>query len=130
MTPTILVDTNIASYAIKGDTRAELYEAHIFGEAPALSFFSVGELYRWTVKYQWQAARLNRLTNYLESYQILHSDDETCWVWARLMCVPGRPIEPGDAWIAATALRHGIPLVSHNRSHFDHIVGLDLISEA
>jgi tRNA(fMet)-specific endonuclease VapC len=28
----------------------------------------------------------------------------------------GRRIECADAWIAATALRHDVPLVTHNRS--------------
>jgi len=26
----------------------------------------------------------------------------------------GRPIECGDAWIAATAIRYGLPLLTHN----------------
>jgi predicted nucleic acid-binding protein len=35
----------------------------------------------------------------------------------------------GDAWIAATALVFDIPLVTHNRRHFDFIENLTLISE-
>ena len=34
------------------------------------------------------------------------------------------------SWIAATALRHGIPIVTHNRQHFEGISGLTVISEA
>jgi predicted nucleic acid-binding protein len=34
-----------------------------------------------------------------------------------------------DAWIAATALRHGLRLVTHNRRHFEGITGLRIISE-
>ena len=43
---------------------------------------------------------------------------------------PRPPIEPGDAWVAATALRHSLPLVTHNRRHFEHIPGIQSISEA
>ena len=35
-----------------------------------------------------------------------------------------------DLWIAATAIRHSIPLLSNNRRHFADIPGLVLISEA
>jgi len=41
-----------------------------------------------------------------------------------------RPISVQDAWIAATALRHGCPLVTHNRDDFAKITGLTVISEA
>jgi len=42
----------------------------------------------------------------------------------------GRPIATADAWNAATALLLGLPLVTHNRSHFAHVAGLTIISEA
>ena len=35
-----------------------------------------------------------------------------------------------DLWIAACARRHGIPIVSNNRKHFEGIPGITLISEA
>jgi predicted nucleic acid-binding protein len=39
----------------------------------------------------------------------------------------GRRIEYADAWIAATALLYGVPLVSHNRSDYLGVPGLKLI---
>jgi tRNA(fMet)-specific endonuclease VapC len=41
----------------------------------------------------------------------------------------GRQTRDNDLWIAATAIRHSIPLISHNRKHYDDIPGLVLISE-
>jgi tRNA(fMet)-specific endonuclease VapC len=31
----------------------------------------------------------------------------------------GRPIAPSDAWVAAAALRHGVPLLTNNLKHFE-----------
>jgi predicted nucleic acid-binding protein len=33
-------------------------------------------------------------------------------------------------WIAATAVRHGMPLLTHNTMHFRHIEGLVVITHA
>ncbi|CAG1001520.1 Ribonuclease VapC4 [Phycisphaerales bacterium] len=40
----------------------------------------------------------------------------------------GRPIECGDCWIAATALRHGLPLITHNPRDYADIAGLTVIT--
>jgi len=48
---------------------------------------------------------------------------------AKLVSIPGHPIAPGDAWIAAAALAFRIPLVTHNRKHFEHVPGLIVVSE-
>ncbi len=42
----------------------------------------------------------------------------------------GSPVGVADAWIAATALLHEMPLVTHNREHFSSIEGLKVVSEA
>jgi hypothetical protein len=38
-------------------------------------------------------------------------------------------VADNDLWIAATAVRHSIPLISHNRKHYDDIPDLVFISE-
>ena len=42
----------------------------------------------------------------------------------------GRPISFNDAWIAACAVKHGVPLVTHNPKDFEQISGLNIVSEA
>jgi predicted nucleic acid-binding protein len=42
----------------------------------------------------------------------------------------GQPIAPQDVWIAATALRYNLPLITHNPSDYQEIAGLTLITEA
>lgn len=68
-----------------------------------------------------------------QRYLVLPFDDALARRWAE-MCVKfkrtGRGITDADAWIAATALLHQVPLATHNRKHFEHIPGLTLISFA
>ena len=64
---------------------------------------------------------------------VLPVDDLLARRWARLVVErksAGRPMDLADAWIATTALRHGLPLVTHNRRHFTGIDGLEVISFA
>ena len=126
----VLIDTNIFSYILKRHTFAERYRPHLDGKRLALSFMTLAELFQWAKEKSWGTKRIDDLKEKLSAYVILHSDDQTVWEYAGVRAVKGRPINAGDAWIAATALRHGLPLVTHNRSDFDHVPGLVVISEA
>lgn len=126
----VLVDTDVLSFTLKRDSRAALYHQHLDGNRLHVSFATVAELYRWAIHRRWGARRVEELRAVLRGCVILRSDDRMAWEWARVMSIPGRPITPGDAWVAATALRHHLALVTHNRKHFEHIPGLTVISEA
>jgi tRNA(fMet)-specific endonuclease VapC len=130
---TLIVDTDVVSFLMKGDTRAELYRPHLQGKTLALSFMTVAELYQWAYVRNWGERKVARLEDQMHRYVILPFDGNLCRQWARI-CVDrqllGHPISAQDAWIAATALRHGCPLVTHNRDDFAGILGLDLISQA
>jgi predicted nucleic acid-binding protein len=41
---------------------------------------------------------------------------------------PGRVVAANDLWIATSAIRHSIPLLTHNRKHFDGIPRLKIVS--
>lgn len=125
----VLVDTNVMSFAIKADSRRDLYRQHLDGRQVCLSFMTIAELYRWTITRNWGSKRIEGLRLELAKCVVLPYDDELAWAWARLRSMKGKPMEVGDAWIAATAVRHGLPLVTHNRRHFDGIAGLRVISE-
>lgn len=68
-----------------------------------------------------------------EPVAILQYDRDLGRTWARVVesCrQQGRTIADPDAWIAATACRHGIPLVTHNLKHFydaERLCGLKLL---
>ena len=133
MSAVVIVDTDVASFLFKGDTRAQAYRQHLQGRTPALSFMTVAELYQWAYSRDWGNQKLARLEDHLHAYVIVPYDGELCKRWA-LICVErqrlGKPISVQDAWIAATALRHECPLVTHNRDDFANIAGLTVISEA
>jgi tRNA(fMet)-specific endonuclease VapC len=121
------------SFLFKGDTRAEAYRQHLQSKTLAVSFMTVAELYQWAYVRNWGEQRLARLEERLRSYVIVPYDHKLCKQWARI-CTDrqrlGKPISVQDAWIAATALRHGCPLVTHNGGDFADIAGLMVVSEA
>lgn len=130
---TCIVDTNVVSFLLKRDTRAQLYRAQLAGKVLALSFMTVAELYQWAYVRDWGKPRLAALEQHLRSYVIVPYDNELCRHWARICWTRqkiGRPISVQDAWIAATAVRHGYPLVTHNRADFCDIAGLEIVSAA
>jgi tRNA(fMet)-specific endonuclease VapC len=128
----LIVDTDVVSFVLKGDTRAQLYRPHLQGRTLALSFMTVAELYQWAYVRNWGDRKLTRLEEQLHRYVIVPFDNELCKQWASISVQwqrLGRPISVHDAWIAATALRHSCPLVTHNGDDFSDITGLEVISE-
>lgn len=129
----VLVDTNIVSYTFKRDTRHISYRPHLAGNFLAISFMTLAELDAWADLHSWSSQRREDLAVFLSNYLVIDSDRELCRTWAAIRHQAyrnGRKIDTSDAWIAATALLYQIPLVSHNRKHFDWITGLQLISES
>lgn len=128
----VLVDTDVYSYLMNGNTYADLYRPHVDGKLVAVSFVTVGELYFGAYRRGWGADRLGDLKDRLRSVTIVPYDEALCHTYARIKAEAaskGRSISPNDLWIAACAIRHSIPLVSNNRKHFEGIPELVLRSE-
>jgi tRNA(fMet)-specific endonuclease VapC len=131
--PAVLLDTDVFSFVFKRDTRARLYEQYLLGAHPCLSFQSVAELRYWGNVRRWGEARRHSLDLCLGRYVVLPYDDAMSQQWADVTAARrriGKPISCGDAWIAATALRHGLPLVTHNASDYAELPGLQIICHA
>ncbi len=127
----LLIDTDIASFIFKGSDYADPYVPLLSGNELALSFMSVAELFQWAILLQWGDRRLAQLEQYLSNYLIIPVDRPLCREWAQIRAdrqSAGRVISPQDAWIAATALRHDLPLVTHNTKDFLEILNLRLIT--
>jgi predicted nucleic acid-binding protein len=92
---------------------------------------TAAELYQWAVACKWGMPRLQRLEQAIVSYLLIPPDLDLCRVWGRFRAerqTLGLTIDSQDAWIAATALRYIVPLVTHNPGHFRGIPGLDVRS--
>ncbi|HWQ34800.1 MAG TPA: type II toxin-antitoxin system VapC family toxin [Blastocatellia bacterium] len=130
---TVVVDTDVISYLFKGDTRGELYSSHLEDRLGVISFMTLAELDYWPAFHNRGQRRRTDPALFLQPYIVVESDRELCRMWAEVrhqVQRSGFQIETADAWIAATALLHQIPLVTHNRSHFIHVNGLTIISES
>lgn len=129
----VIVDTNVVSYLMRGGSLAKRYRPHLQGRLSAIAFVTVGELYFGAEKAEWGAKRRQDLETTLRSFIVVPYDQEVARCYARLFAQrqrEGRPISPNDAWIAACAVRHGIPLVTHNARDFRGVGSLELITES
>jgi predicted nucleic acid-binding protein len=129
----LLVDTNIVSYVMKGHALAKPYLPHLQGKLLAISFITVGELYFGAENANWGEAKRLQLDETLRNFVVVPYDHEIARTYARIavQCKrAGRAMALHDAWIAACALRHGVPLVTHNAKDFEAVSGLKLITEA
>jgi len=120
---TVLLDTTVASLLHpkkKRDVLRAQYEPHMQNQILALSFQSVAELWSWAEENNWGTRRREGLERFIRRFLIIPYDLELAKSWARLSAHRkriGRRLEAGDAWIAATAVRFKIPLVTHDRDH-------------
>jgi predicted nucleic acid-binding protein len=130
--PKIIIDTNIVSYVMRGSAEAWGYAAHLKGKLIAISFVTVGELYYGAEKGNWGQKKRLQLETAIKNYVVIPYDHEIAKQYGKVVAERqrlGRPISFNDAWIAACALRHDTPLVTHNLKDFEAISGLQVITE-
>lgn len=131
----VLLDTDAFSYLHRGGVRAEPLRPLIEGQLPMLSFITVGELLRGALQGGWQEARRIQLQTSIDAMTVLPYDEIIIGHYAEITAWAvghGHPLgqaEHGnDAWIAATARAHGVPLLTGNLRHFTDCPGLRLLS--
>ena len=129
-----LVDTNVLSELRRREPEPRVVEW--FADRPAttlfLSVLTLGEI-RKGVEQLADRERKLRLLDWLEvdlprffAGRILAVDAAVVHRWGRLQAASGRPLPAIDSLLAATALTHGLRLVTRNSRDFA-FVGLDVI---
>jgi tRNA(fMet)-specific endonuclease VapC len=119
-------------YLFKSDSRAEGYRPHLTGRLLVVSFMTVAELDRWALQRDWGEARRARMEQHLRNFVVYPFNRSLCLRWAEVADRArrkGRPIGVADAWIAATALEHDIPLITNNAGHYAGVEGLTVVAE-
>ena len=98
----------------------------------AVSIVALGELYDGAVRDQDPPERLAAIRDYLTNFRVLGLSDEVMEVFARQrvrLRQSGQRLPDLDLLIAATALVHGLTLMTRNRRHYDRIPGLRLYDD-
>ena len=117
---------------MKGIPLAEAYMPHLQGGLLTITFITVGELYFGAEKGNWGEKKRKRLETMLRNYVVIPYDHEIARCYGQLVAErqkKGKSISTNDAWIAACAVRHVAPLVTHNAKDFEGITGLHVITE-
>lgn len=127
---TVLLDTNVVSYLMKGHELARRYRRHVEGNTLAISFMTVGELYEGAFRARWGEEKIEKLKSVLRTYLVIPASPQVCWHWGQIRCERrNQPISVDDAWIAACARAHGCALVTHNPGDFSGITSLQVLTE-
>jgi tRNA(fMet)-specific endonuclease VapC len=127
----IVVDTDVASYIFNWHSSAQRYVDALRGSELILSFMTVAEMRMRAIAAGWGIRRRTLLEQFISGFGIVYSDDALCSSWATLRAnapAAGRSLSPQDAWIAATALGLDASLATNNRSDFEHVHRLHLLS--
>ena len=126
----ILLDTNIVTYTSSDTDWKEIYEPIIFGKQLFISFMTLAELLESVHHKRMSERNIRAYINKIRvKYFIIPWNEDICdrFAWVRSER-RNRPISVPDALIAATALVHSLPLVTHNARDFEGIDGLKLIT--
>lgn len=120
---TVLLDTTVASLLHpkkKQDALRAQYEPHMQGQILALSFQTVAELWSWAEDNDWGSKPREGLERFIQRFLVIPYELELAKTWAQVSthCKRiGRRLQAGDPWIAASAVRFRVPLLSHDRDH-------------
>lgn len=128
----IVVDTDVVSFWFKDDTRVANYRRHLIGKLLIVSFATVAELDEWAIQRRWGSQRREGMERHLQRFVFCPIDRDLCRLWAEVRQSSRqrrRLITHADAWIAATAIACGAPLLTHNAADYQGIAGLTVVTE-
>jgi hypothetical protein len=118
----IVIDTDVfGADLVRRSALAERYEPIIVGRAAFISFQTAAELRYGALRRGWGEKRMRELEARISVAEIVHSGPELVLTYAilradceRIGHALAQRDHDADRWVAATALRLGIPLVSND----------------
>ena len=120
----MILDTNALSAFVDGDVAVgDILRRQARAAIPVIV---LGEFRYGIAESRHRAAYEAWLDSQLAYFDVLAVTDDTSVAYGALRVVlkrSGRPIPANDAWIAALALQHGLPVLSRDR-HFDAVPNL------
>ena len=125
----LLIDTNIYSYALKGDDG--VVEVLKKAEQIGISVISIGELLFGFKGGEKKKKNREELEIFLDSPRVVvySLDEYTSEFYAEILNnlrEIGKPVPTNDIWIAAVAFQNGLKLFTKD-IHFKAIAGLSLL---
>ena len=121
----MILDTNALSAFVDGDVDVgKLLRTQARAAIPVVV---LGEFLYGIAESRHRSAYEAWLTSHLQHFDLLEVTGETAVTYAALRVAlkrSGRPIPANDAWIAALALQHRLPVLSRDQ-HFDAVPGLE-----
>lgn len=131
----IVIDTDVyGADLVRGSKLAAAYEPISVGRPAFISFQTAAELRYGAIRRNWGRVRMLELEGKIEKAEIVHSGPELVLIYAQLRADCERighglsqRHHDADRWVAATALRLGLPLVS-NDGIFRGVPGLTVES--
>ena len=124
MAGSVLLDSDVAIQLLRGD---DALRRRLAGTRVFLSAIGLGELYFGAAKSARVEANLKAVDSLAATASVIACDQETALHYGQLkgrLKAAGRLIPENDIWIAATAIQHGLTLLSRDR-HFDEVDGLE-----
>ena len=128
--PIAILDTDIASYLLRGATVGWEYLRLLRDYQACVAFVTAAELRFGAARRDLGPRRLAHLERFLAECPVIPFKVGMDHVYARLMADRekiGKPMEKSDAWIATVAMYHDAPLMTHD-GNFAHTRGLRVIT--
>ena len=119
------LDTNIVAAYFNQE---QSIQDHFQGITVFVPSIVIGELYFGAYQSQRIADNVKQIKDFVAITTILNCDAETGDQYGQIrlkLKAKGRPIPENDIWIAATALRYNLTLVTRDE-HFKEVDGLQL----
>ena len=125
----VLIDTNIYSYALKGES--DVIKVLRKAEEIGFSVISIGELLAGFKGGEREQKNREELEEFLDSPRVVvyAVNEDTSEFYAEILHnlrEIGKPIPTNDIWIAAVAFQNGLKVFTKDE-HFKLIVGLPLV---